>query len=179
MGSAARKQAAALTTWHDELHLNAVASAASGAALELPFIEPAPTMCIPFAGSVQPVEGMAYGFLCLDRRHVLGACAALRRLWAAQLTPELLQGYNPIILSEETVLRIAANAVASNGSVLGKGRALRMVKAGSLAVTVVQMNGDTIDSTRTAADAYVAGDDRAAQREVLCDCLHLSAASHM
>jgi hypothetical protein len=180
-GSLARAQATALATWHDELHLNAMASAASGAALELPFVQQAPQIPVPFAGLQQQVKGKAFCFLALDRSHVLGASAALRRLWAKQLTPELLQGYSPVVLSETLVLRMAANAIAlCDGSTSsGECRAGALVASGGLAAGIFQMDSNTIKSAREAAAAFVQGNGRADQLRVMRDCLRNSSVSHM
>jgi hypothetical protein len=79
-------------------------------AVELPFVEAAPLMSIAFANGTEDIPGVALAFLCLDRANVLEASAALRDLWAHNLTPGLMEGYDPIVLSEETMLRVVANA---------------------------------------------------------------------
>ena len=181
-GSSLRAEEAAAHSWRLAC-LDRTARAAKVSAVELPFVEDAPLMSIAFADSTDYVPGVALAFLCLDRANVLEASAALRGLWAQKLTPGLVQDYDPISLSEETMLRIVAHATISGDCCMptapGERRAAQRIEHEDMALMVCQMDSATLDTVRVAARAAAAGNASAAEVAIMRDGLARSAVSHV
>ena len=182
-GSSARAEAAALHAW-EQAALDRTARAATASAVELPFVEPAPCMPVRLAdGSVEHVMGVPLGFVCVDRKHVLDASAALRELWGHELTPEVVKGYTPLSLNEETVLRVVASATIRGDHcapiAIGERQAAQWMERDGLAVAVCQMDSVTLDSVRAAARRAAAGTGTAHEVALIRASLRTSAVSHI
>ena len=182
--SAARAEATASKAWRS-LQLNEVAEAASANALDIPLVEPAPSIPTIFADGSGAVEGKALGFIALDRQHVLHASDKLRRLWSKQAPSALLEGYNPVELSEGTVLRVAANAYVCGdrfaSTKIGDEWARSKIESADLGLVVVQMDNSVIQLARAAANSLPTASQSSRKRhvETLRSCLRQSAASHL
>lgn len=182
-GSSARAEAAALHAW-EQAALDRTARAATASAVELPFVEPAPCMPVRLAdGSVEHVVGVPLGFVCVDRKHVLDASAALRELWGHELTPEVVKGYAPLSLSEETVLRVVASATIHGDhcapTAIGERQAAQWMERDGLAVAVCQMDSATLASVRAAARRAAVGAGTAHEVALMRASLRTSAVSHI
>ena len=153
-GSGQRATVAAQHSWHDAA-LNSTARAAKATAVELPFVEAAPLIPVDFATGMGQVTGVHLAFICIDRAHVLNGSAALRALWAHELSPEVLKGYDPIDLSEETMLRIVARATIYGDrrmpTATGEKEAALWMAKEDAAVAVFQMDSATLETVRAAS----------------------------
>ena len=71
------------------------------------------------------------------------------------MSAETTKGYDPVNLSEQTVLRVVANATIHGGrchaKAMGEGKAAARIEREQLALVVVQMDTDVLDTARTAA----------------------------
>ena len=181
-GSSMRAEEAAAHSWR-EACLDRTAAAAKMSAVELPFVEAAPLMSIAFANGTEDIPGVALAFLCLDRANVLEASAALRDLWAHNLTPGLMEGYDPIVLSEEVLLRVVANATINGDHCMpmapGERQAAQRIEHEDMGLVVCQMDSATLDAVRVAARAAAAGSASAVEVAVMRDGLTRSAVSHL
>jgi hypothetical protein len=177
-----RAEEAAAHSWR-EARLDRTAAAAKMSAVELPFVEAAPLMSIAFANGTEDIPGVALAFLCLDHANVLEASAALRDLWAHNLTPGLMEGYDPIVLSEETMLRVVANATINGDHCMpmapGERQAAQRIEHEDMGLVVCQMDSATLDAVRVAARAAAAGSASAVEVAVMRDGLTRSAVSHL
>ena len=174
LDSGQRAPAAALQSWHDA-KLDLTAQAAKAAAVELPFVEAAPTIPVDFATGMGHIEGVHLAIICVDRAHVLAGSAALRALWAHELSPNVIKNYEPIDLSEETMLRIVANATIYGNrrmaTATGEEQAALWMSEKDAAVAVFQMDSSTLDTVRAASCT--------ADVDAMRACLRRSAVSHV
>ena len=165
--------AAAQRAWHSA-RLNSTAQAARAVALELPFVEAPPDLDVEFANGVSSIQGVHMAFVCVDREHVLSGSAALRALWAHELSAQVIDNYDPIRLSEETLLRIVAHATMHGNrttSAKGEQQAAAWIANEDAAIAVVQMDSATLARVRAAS--------RDNDVEALRACLRKSAVSHV
>ena len=181
-GSSLRAEAAAMHSWH-QAALDRAAQVAKHSAVELPFVEPAPSIPVDFTNGLGHVQGVPLTFICIDRAHVLKASAALRALWAHDLTPEVVKGYNPIELSEETVLRIVASATIRGdccaATATGEQQATLWIERENMATAVCQMDSATLETVRAAAQRAAAGTGTAHEVALMRASLRSSAVSHV
>ena len=143
--------------------------------MELPFVEAAPIIQVDFATGPGNVKGVHLPFVCVDRAHVLSGSAALRALWAHELSPKVLEGYDPINLSEETMLRIVARAKMYDdrrmAAAKGEEQAALWMAKENAAVAVFQMDSATLEAARAAS--------RTADVDTIRACLRKSSVSHV
>ena len=138
-------------------------------------MEAAPIIPVDFATGPGNVKGVHLTFVCVDRAHVLSGSAALRALWAHELSPKVLEGYDPINLSEEAMLRIVARAKMYDdrrmAAAKGEEQAALWMAKENAAVAVFQMDSATLEAARAAS--------RTADVDTIRACLRKSSVSHV
>ena len=114
--------------------------------------------------------------ILLNAVHKASCKAALRRLWGRTLSPQLLDGYSPLIIDEALTLALASNAVGSCGA----DWAAEQVAQGAVMLAVLEATQDVHTNACAAAqDVLAARPNLPAQAEVLRACMRSSAAAHL
>ena len=177
-GSAARSEVAALFVWRQELDLNLAVTRVTASALRLPYVEPAPELYVDTGSGAHELRlGKASVFVVLSKEDALLGCKGLRRLWYSALTPELLEGYKPLVVDEKLVINTAAEAVAmgTERRAVGQEWAEHAAKRGEVMLVIVEAEPEGHRAAAAAATALREGHGSTmehvdALRKVLREC---------
>ena len=182
-GSAARAEAAALQVWRRELDLDAVAKRVVASALLLPFVEPAPELRVTQKSGQMRRMGKASVYVVLNKEHTLiGSTRQMQKLHYHALTDQLLEEYCPLVIDDNLVVKLYADAVAFGTAweCRGQDSAQREVSAGRVMVVVVEAEAEKHAAAAAAASKLRQRRGEVAEHVmVIRDTLRASGASHI